>query len=300
MTTFGPGFERATIIAHIEGIGVGESFLRVIGTFASTGQYSSFLLINAMLCFALLFSTEKKREWLIFGGCTVFNFLALLATGSRAGLLVLWVQVFAFGVLCHRARRTLVVGALVGLSLFYGFKWMGEPVIARYESLSNLEMIRHRTTETTVEMFFDILEEYPLGRGLGTASTASRHLVGEDSSGWSLVENYPSKLQMEVGILGVLLFYLFQVALSFQWLRRWLTPLDGHTFDLVAPLTAYCLTQFITVSLFGSLDSPPGVVFLWALIGIVARLFASSNAIRRALAEHPKRLRLYAKHSISI
>lgn len=271
-STFGPGFERATVMAYIEGVPAAGSFLRVIGTFASTGQFSSFILINAMLCFALLFSTTNKRERLIISGCAVLSFLAMLATGSRGALAVLVIEAFVFALLCRRARNALVVASLMGMSLYYGFNWLGENVVTRFESLRDMEMIRHRTVETTSAMFADSVEEYPLGRGLGTASMASRHLLGEDSSGWAMVENYPSKLQTETGILGVLLFYLFLIVLNVRWLRRWLKPLEGPAFNLASALIAYCLTLFITSGLFGSLDSPPAAVFLWALIGIVARL----------------------------
>ena len=58
VSTFGPGFERATVMAWIEGIGPDDSFLRIIGTFPSSGQFGSFIQINAMLCFGLLFSTK--------------------------------------------------------------------------------------------------------------------------------------------------------------------------------------------------------------------------------------------------
>ncbi len=278
VSTFGPGFERATIMAHIEGISAEESFLRVIGTFASSGQYSRYLLLNGMFCFALMFSTMDKREWLILGGSGVLNFLALLATGSRGGLLLLLAATLIFAVLCRRARRILVVMSFVGLSLYYGFGWMGERVVTRFETLRDVEMIRHRTVETTSAMFVDIFEEYPLGRGLGTANTASRHLLGEGSSGWSMVENYPSKLQVETGIFGVIVFYSFLFVLSVRWLRRWLRSLDGPAADLGRALTALCFTLFVAAVLSdGGLDTPPGSVFVWTIVGIVARFSALSR-----------------------
>ncbi len=271
-STFGPGFERAIVVAHVEGILAEESFLRVIGTFASSGQYSNFLLINAMLCFALMFSTPNKREWLIFGGCAALNFLTLLATGSRGALLVLLAEVVVYAVLCHRARRVLIVASLVGLSLFYGFDWMGETVVKRFETARDFSMIRHRTVETTTAMFMDLVDEYPLGKGMGTASNAARHLLGEESTEWSLVENHLSKLQMETGIVGVFFFYGFVLLLMFRWIRTWHKPMDEKTFDFVSPVSAYCLTVLLLSSVIGGFDSPPQYVFFCSLVGIVAKL----------------------------
>ncbi len=301
ISTFGPGFERATVMAHIEGIDLRDSFVRVIGTFPSSGQFSNFLLINNMLCFALMFSTTSKQERWIVSGCAVLSFLAMIATGSRGGVVILLLESVVFGVLCKSARGALVIGLLLGLSLDYGFGLMGEKVVARFESLRDMEMVRHRTVNTTSAMFADTVEKYPLGRGLGTASMASRHLLGEDSSGWAMVENYPSKLQMETGIPGLLLFYLFLVVLSVRWRRQWLKPLEGPIFNLASALTAYCLTQFITSGLFGSLDTPPQSVFLWALIGIAARLSVLSSAIRlKAFADYQGPLRSYSNRAASV
>jgi hypothetical protein len=286
VSTFGPGFERATVMAWIEGIGPDDSYLRVIGTFASSGQFGSFIQLNAMLCFGLLFSATERREMLIVIGCAVLNFLALLATGSRGALVVLVIEAFVFALLCHRARQSLVVTSLIGLSLYYGFDWLGDSVFSRFESLRDVEMVRHRTVDTTSAMFAEVFTEYPFGRGLGTASVAARHLLGEDSSGWALVENYLSKLQMETGIQGVSLFYLFLGFLSFRWLWDWVAPLEGPALDLGLALAAYCLTLFIVGGLFGGLDTPPQSVFVWALIGLAARLSIVSSAIRHKPLAH--------------
>ena len=301
VSTFGPGFERATIMAWIEGIGPDDSFLRIIGTFASTGQFSGFLLINAMFCFALLFSAKERRESLIVSGCAVLSFLAMLATGSRGGLVALVVEAALFALLCHRARQALVVALLISVSLYYGFDWLSENVSTRFETLRDIEMVRHRTVDTTSAQFVEVFREYPFGRGLGTASMAARHLLGEGSSDWTMVENYLSKLQMETGILGVLLFYLFMGVLSIRWLQDWLKTLEGPARDLVLALAAYCLTLFVTGGLFGGLDTPPQSVFLWALIGIAARLSAISSALRqKAFAHYQVPLRSYSDRAASV
>jgi O-antigen ligase len=291
-STFGPGFERAIVIAHIEGILAEESFLRVIGTFASSGQFSNFLLINAMFCFALMFSTASKRDWLVFGGCAVLNFLTLLATGSRGALLALLAEAVVYAVLCHRAWRVLIVASLVGLSLFYGFDWMGEPVAKRFETARDFSMVRHRTVETTTAMFADLVDEYPLGKGMGTASTAARHLLGEESMDLALVENHLSKLQMETGIVGVFFFYGFVLLLILRWIRTWHKLMDEKTFDFVSPISAYCITALLLSFVIGGFDSPTAAVFFWGLVGVVARLSAIAHLERQhALVQYRERLR---------
>lgn len=301
VTTFGPGFERAAIMAHVEGATRSdETFLRVIGTFASSGQFSSFLIANAMLSFALLFSSRRKRDWWVFGGCAILDFLTMLATGSRGGLVTLVLTVGMLALLSSSVRRSLLIAIVVASSLYVGFEWLGGNVVARFESLRDMEMVRHRTLETTPAMLISLIEEYPLGRGLGSGSTASRHILVEDSTDWELVENDPSKLQLETGIFGVILFYLLVMTLSMRWIRKWHKTLDKATFDFVAPLSAYCLTRFALSFLIGGFDTPPTAVFFWALVGIVARLSALSNAAGKTrMDQYQKGLRLYATRPIS-
>lgn len=277
VATFGQGFARATVTAFIPGLTPEESFLRVIGTFASSGQFTTFLLINAMLCFALLFSAHERRERFIYYACATLNFLALLASGSRGGLLVLVLQVILYAILCRHVRRALTVAVLVGLSLYFGFRLLGKEVTARFETVGDIELIRRRTSETTAAMFIEAFEKYPLGRGLGTASQPARHLLGEGSTGYAMVENYPSKMQTETGIFGVAFFYLFLAALSIRWYRIWHRSLRGPFLDMAAPITAYCITQFIISGLFGSLDSAPQAMFLWMFVGLVARIVVLSK-----------------------
>lgn len=280
LSAFGPGFERATTLAYIEELESEDSFVRVIGTFASTGQYTGFLLVNAMLAIALLFTAASRRTTAVWAGCSLLNVLAILATGSRTGLVGLAMEVVLVAILCRRTWRVLAVASVAAVGLYFGFTWLGENVALRFESLGNVEMVRHRTLETTTGMFVILLERYPLGRGLGTGSTASRHLLDEDSGDWELVENDLSKLQLETGIVGVGLFYLFLTALGLTWIRRWRRSLADPVLGFAAPLSAYCLTKMAFAFIVGGFDSPPGSVFFWALVGIVARLSAPAGGVR--------------------
>jgi hypothetical protein len=269
VSTFGPGFERATVMAHIEDFS-GESFLRIVSTFASSGQYTAFLMINNGLCNAMAFARSGRPAPLVYAPMAL-NFAALLATGSRGGLLLLVAQTLMFSVVYRDARRFLVLVGLAAITLYYGFAWLGEGVIARFETLRDVQMIRQRSLETTYDMVSALAAEYPLGRGLGTASQASRHLVGETNPAWQLVENYPSKLVVETGVPGALLLYSFLLALGLRWYRRWLPDVAAVAESTVAGVAAYCLTTF-ALSIFGTLDSSPTAIFLPALVGVAARL----------------------------
>lgn len=279
LSAFGPGFERAMALAYIEELESEDYFVRVIATFASTGQYTAFLLVNSMLAVALFFTAGRRSATAVWAGCSLLNVLGMLATGSRTGLVGLAMEVALVVVLYRRTWRVLAIAAVAAVGLYFGFTWLGENVALRFESLRNVEMVRHRTLETTTGMFAMLLERYPLGRGLGTGTTASRHLLGEDSGDWELVENDLSKLQLETGIVGVGVFYLFLAALGIRWIGRWRRSLDDPVLGFAAPLSAYCLTKMAFAFIVGGFDSPPASVFFWALVGIVARLSAPAGRV---------------------
>lgn len=279
INTFGPGFERAMSMASIDaGEAATQTFLRVFGTFASTGQFSSFLVINCMFIFSLLFTAKNKFERRLMIGCAILNFITLLATGSRGGFLLIFIMGFVFVVFCRRFWRRLVFMFLLAVSLYAGFSYLGRGVVSRFKSLKDTEMLKSRTIGVTKATFMDYFERYPLGNGIGTGSGASRYLSEGEEVEWEFIESYPAKLQYETGILGVILFYLFLLKLSVHWLRHWLKPVDFTIYTIIASLSSLCLVFFF-YSLVGIIDSSPLAIFLWATVGIVAKLTTfQSNA----------------------
>ena len=280
---FGMGFERAITLAHLgakagtEGI---ETFLRVIATFASTGQYSAFLGINAIFCFALLFLSRSTPEKMIWSLVNVLNFVAMLAAGGRTSLVLLVLTVILFIPMARRGRQVIGISLLMASGLYFGFSWLGSGVKARYQTLQELGSIQERTFGTTLAMFSESLERYPMGKGMGSASPATRYLSGMEGQAYELVEDNDSKIQIEMGLAGVVLFYGFIICLLRRWFATWLHFPDPDTEVVGYLLTAYCVVQFTIVGFIGILDHPPGAVFLWALFGIVMGL---SSAFPRDL-----------------
>lgn len=267
VNTFGEGFRRALVV-YAE---YGKTAMRVIGTFGATGQFSNFLLINSLFIITLLFSSGSKIEKSIMIGCLGLNYIAMLATGSRGAILLLFITTSIFVILCRWLWRTFFIIFIISVSLNFGFNYLGRAVFGRFKTLQNVEMLRQRTFEVTSYTFKQYLEQYPFGKGLGTASAASRHLVERGSMDLEFVENYPAKLQCELGIIGVILFYLLILKLSIHWIRYWIKIRDRNTYIFTAALRAYCLTMFGYAS-FGMIDSPPHGLFLWALLGMAAKI----------------------------
>lgn len=272
----GPGFYRAIALAGGEGGPQSEGFLRILGTFASSGQYMTFLVMSTMVAFALLHVSRSNNERLLVGAAQVLNFFALISTGSRSGLVSLILNVIVFGFFSRRTRSVLATAGIAAVGIYMVFNLLGSRVIGRYESLLEVKMVKDRTIGATSGMFPKLLEKYPMGKGLGAASTATRHLGGLESK-YEFVENYPSKLQLELGIPGVLLFFLFVFSLGMHWIQHWFRSFDEETFELIVPVSVYVLTYFVIGGIFGIMDNPPIVLFVWTFVGMTAKMVQLSE-----------------------
>ncbi len=267
--TFGPGFLVTTQVANIYGVKYEESFVRIIGTFASSGAYALFLSMNLLVCLTLYFIDRRKWLWL---GASLLNCFALLATGSRGGFLSALFMVFIFASLFRKARTTITVLLIVCGGIFLGFSTLRQSVFQRFQTAARIETVKERTIATAPKQFVQNLENYPMGKGIGAASQAARHL-GKVEGKFVLVENYLSKLQVEIGIVGVILFYLLIAMIMLRWFNSWMAaPFSERTYVMVLAMTAYCFGQFTIGGIFSSIDTPPASYFIWIFMGMAAKL----------------------------
>lgn len=268
---YGPKIERAIVLAAVGDQSLYESFLRVIGTFASTGQYGNFLALNGILGFALLFSKPLHREKMIYMACLGLNFMALLASGTRSSLVFLVLSLGLFFFLNRSARQSIFMICITGLLMAGAFRFMGGRVVERFGSLAEVDMVKERTAGSTLQMFGEYLEKFPMGKGLGAASTAAVHLGKKEASTYQFIENYVTKLQIETGLIGVILYFLFVLLLLKRWFSSWLQNFQEPSANALILISCYCCVLLTVAGVFFIVDSPPVPIFLWTLVGIAAR-----------------------------
>ncbi len=276
--TFGPGFINNTQIAMIGGDYSGKTFVRIVGTFAASSLYGEFLVFTIIICFAFFSSRTKARwPWIL---AIAQNFVCLLGTGSRGALLCLICMFLIFSKMLKRARSMAVGFLLFGVVLYVAFAVLGSPVSARFKDAMSVKIIRERTIDTTHKMFFRFLERYPFGKGIGSASQASRYL-GKLEGEYELVENYPSKLLHEIGIVGVIFFYILIILLIARWFY-WASAFkeENQAFLFFIALSAYFIGSLIA----GTFpDTPPASILFWACLGILPRISQIESVARKKL-----------------
>ncbi len=274
---FGYGFERAFLLAALDYAPGVESFFRVIGTFASAGQYANFLDANTAFAFGLYLSSKSSREKKIWLAAILLDFVGLFISGSRGAVLFL-LPVFVLFVMFSRNRSGIVsIVVISALAAMIGLSFLGEGVRARFDTLKRTEMIKERTVGFTGNIFLHYLNEAPMGSGLGAASTAARYLDPSQEKHPKWVENYPSKLQVETGAPGVLMFFVFLFSLLSKWRFSWLPRLNGDHEKPGVAISAYAIGYFLFLSLFGILDTTPAYIFLWAILGMIIKMVDLSD-----------------------
>ncbi len=268
---FGPGFILNTQTANIYGVSESESFVRIVGTFASGAHYALFLSMNSLLSLSLFFTDRRYK--VIWFAAFALSLFALLATGSRGGLVSTVLMILVFSFFTRRTRAGALGVMLTVIILAFAFSVLKASVSKRFQSAAKISSLRERSIDTTPQQFMEHLNANPMGKGIGSASQASRHL-GKTEGKFQLVENYLSKLQLELGILGVVSFYLMIFLMLSRWYDQWLGPpvrSDEHIF--YSAMSAYCFTEFTIGGIFSSIDTPPASLFIWIFAGMMAKVY---------------------------
>lgn len=267
--TFGPGLIRA--LYAYQGVDESKVLFRALGTFSAGGIYAIFLVANSVFCICLIYSAKiHKRLWL-WVSCLILDLVAILITGTRGALLMIVLYLIVYAFVSKRARATMMTGLLIAVGFYIGFSFLGQKTVDRFTTLKDVDMIQERTVGVTGAMFYHYVDRYPIGKGLGAASQATRHLGARADDFRITVENYASKLQVETGLPGVLCFYLFMFFLFSRILFNWKYLFLEEDEPIIIPIAAYCISQFAFQGIFGSIETSPGSLFLWAGIGFCAR-----------------------------
>lgn len=266
---FYPRNEATEIIYKSQDI-VGEYF-RIPAIFANAHSYGGTMTLSLPWILGGLFQRSRNVIDYYFLG---------------AGLLAAGVGVF----LCGARQPVVMAGLMLGLGLmtrklslpgvvFLGIAAVvlfnmvqGEERMQRFSTLQDTEYVSSRIHGSVNEHFLDLLKDYPLGNGLGGGGTSIpfflQHLVYNPVG----LENEYSRVLVEQGVVGLLLFLGFVLWFFTQVLdsREVCYPTRRMLWYSAAITLG---TSFIGV---GLMTSIPGTSLVFLAIG-----FASAGSERR-------------------
>jgi hypothetical protein len=161
------------------------------------------------------------------------------------------------------------------------FTYLGSGVEDRVGSIVSQENIDRFRATAFGQLFYAHLLDTPLGVGLGSATIAGRHFT--DFSKMIFVESYLGVIVAETGILGLIAWCWLILRIVLLLLANRLvvktapwSPLWYFATALILQIIAFMPTSTVV-------DSAPGNMYFWFLIGVVVRL-ADHQRVRVAAA----------------
>lgn len=267
----------------------GLAFWRVPGTFTSPGQYSLYLLIHVTMLTGILFVPGLQRRFkLVVASALVLALVALLASGSRMPLVV-YVLCVGLGLLYMGRLTRLGIAALsIYAVLAIAFTYFGGGVQDRVGSVLSQENYERFRNTAFGQVFYDEMMTEPMGYGLGSATIAGRHFT--EFAKLVFVESYFGVVAVETGILGLMAIVwlmaraaLLIVGSRFVVKRALWSPLWFFLALLILEMIALMPSSTM-------IDSAPGNLYFWFLLGMVVRLVDMEH-IRRLWADAPQAAR---------
>lgn len=250
----------------------GITFWRVPSTFNSPGQFGLFLLTNGAAMLGVLFGTgaSKKLRTLTIASMVIL-LAALMVSGSRTPLLLL-LMISALLLMFTGRLGAIGMAAAGGYAVFaVGFSYFGGGVEDRVGSIASWEHVERFRDTYFGQLFWQFLQESPMGFGLGRATLGARHFTQ-----WQnviLVESYFGIIAAEMGVLGLAVFgWLTGVVLHLIWKTRRIMPLSPFFVNWLS--LAFLVLVIIGLLPVGTpIDSAPGNLYFWFFLGMIIKMY---------------------------
>jgi len=252
--------------------------LRPPGTFSSPGHYGMYILFSVPFAVGLLgLSTPLWRRLGIVSGL-VGATVGLVVNTQRATIVLIPVVLFVALFLARQRRAvatTVIALAVVAAGGLIGNRVAGEAFASRVSSIARDV---DNTLATTNARFIDAMRTPVLGGGLGIAAPGIGRLIGprftstSDTLSDKPSEAFMAALVYQMGVPGLLLFYLFIAAIMY-WGLQALCVCRGTDMGLFAATifsfeVAICLQSWA----YDPLHFPPSRVLFWVWAGVLLSL----------------------------
>lgn len=252
---------------------IGVAFDRIYSTFAHPNQYAFFLGLVTIAIFTLIqYDSSHKRLYLPFLG---FVLASILLTFSRSVWLTITLCAILAFILNKKIRLWLMIAGLA-IALLSGTLLMKrlDDVITQKEAKTSSLDFRKDMTES---LFKNAFPQHPIiGFGLGSAM----NVVRKTTHYQTVPHNDYMKILVETGVLGLVTFSSFLIAICFFLLKGIGQIRKNAMYSGLMLNVVYCTVIIIATNHFGNI-STFGVWF--CLLGIFHKnilLEAESKAMQ--------------------
>jgi hypothetical protein len=255
----------ATIIIYASNDVAGYAYHRIPAIFVTAHVYGSAMVLSLPLLFGFWARSQDsaKAKLLALLGM-VAAFIGVLLSATRLNFVAAAVVVMAMlvGGAIPMKKKVLMGAALIGIGLLAS----GNERMGRFKSLGDSQGVASRIGGSVNRNFWEIVDEYPLGNGLGGGGTSIPAFLTDRIHRPVMMENEYGRIALEQGLVGLALWlsFLFWFVVSSAAFCK--TPWQSGRRVAWVCCLVYFLIGPIGIGLFTSV---PGTLVLFLLMGWV-------------------------------
>ena len=183
--------------------------LRIPSTFVNAHAYGGTMVMTLPYILGALIQHRSRAHVQLLTAAVVLSLLGVFMAGVRTPILVLAVLVAlgtASGQLRGYARLSWAVGMLL-------VAWVvsGEARLQRFVTLQDTEFLSQRWSGSVNSQFFELVDQYPFGRGLAGGGTSIPYFLQDRYQTNFILENEFARILLEQGLPGLFIWLLFMV-----------------------------------------------------------------------------------------
>src|SRR6185437_13435236 len=199
---------EVTSIIYASGDVAGYQYYRIPSTFSSAHAFAGAMVVSLPVllgCWTIPNQTSRNRLLYLAGAFS--GLLGVLMSATRVHFVIAAVLILIFVLTGNFGNKGRF--AIIALLAVLGFFAANNARLGRFESLGNTEYVSERVTGSVNRTFWEVLEEYPIGNGLGGGGTSIPYFLQGLVRRPIAMENEYGRILLELGIVGLLLWVVF-------------------------------------------------------------------------------------------
>ncbi len=207
---FVPDNDVTQIVFNSNDIGGGHK--RIPSTFTNAHSYAGAMVATIPWLVGGLVDRQKSSitgsvGFIILVAGLISGLLGVFLAGPRSPIVNLGL-LFSLAVISGRVNfGLLLVLVLAGTTVGY-FVAQNERM-QRFTELQDLDMVRERMAMSLNMNFFEVLQDYPMGNGMGAGGTSLPFFAQQFLNQPVIIENEYARILLEQGLPGLLIFLAF-------------------------------------------------------------------------------------------
>jgi hypothetical protein len=195
----------------------GYTAFRIPATFANAHSYGGTMVSTLpWLVGGLIHPRLKLWQRGLFVGGAAAALLGIFLTATRVSIILLAVVVLVATVSVMTATfsgrlRGAYLAVWLVLLAGIGYVVAGEERLQRFMSLKETDEVTDRLHGSVNMYFLELVAVYPMGNGLGAGGTSIPHFLQDLIANPVVMENEYSRLLLEQGLVGLVLWLAFAV-----------------------------------------------------------------------------------------